>query len=327
MLIVCEENKNCNKYICYYLRTLANNSIFNLFSNGIRERSCDIRWEKLGKILLPLPPLPEQQRIADYLDTQCARIDETMGLIRQSREKLCAYKLSLITEAVTKGLDKGLDPDVPMKDSGVPWIGEIPAEWELVKLKHITACNQNVLPENTDKSTVIKYIDISSVDKNSGIIATQTFTFEDAPSRARRIIHTEDIIISTVRTHLRAVAYIDKSYDNYICSTGFAIITPINKKSISKFIYYSMFSEFFVSMVEKLSTGISYPAITANQLQEIEVVSPPLDEQQRIAAYLDEKCARINALLAEKDELLDKLAEYKKSLIFECVTGKREVAA
>ena len=176
VLIVCEENKNCNKYICYYLRTLANNSIFNLFSNGIRERSCDIRWEKLGKILLPLPPLPEQQRIADYLDTQCARIDETMGLIRQSREKLCAYKLSLITEAVTKGLD----PDVPMKDSGVPWIGEIPAEWELVKLKHITACNQNVLPENTDKSTVIKYIDISSVDKNSGIIATQTFTFEDA---------------------------------------------------------------------------------------------------------------------------------------------------
>lgn len=195
-----------------------------------------------------------------------------------------------------------------MKDSGIAWIGEIPEGWEIKKLKYITYCNKNTLQENTDAETRINYIDISSVSELYGIIETQEFNFHDAPSRARRIVHCGDVIISTVRTYLRAVSYIEKIYDNYICSTGFAVLTPMAQD-------------------EKLSVGISYPAITAENLHSIRIPVPPLSDQQRIAAYLAAKCAEIDAIIAQKLALLDKLAAYKKSLIFECVTGKREVAA
>ena len=118
----------------------------------------------------------------------------------------------------------------------------------------------------------------------------------------------------------RQVSYIEKIYDNYICSTGFAVLTPMAQELSSKFMYYTLFSDFFVSTVEKLSVGISYPAITAENLHSIRIPVPPLPEQHRIADYLDAKCAEIDSSMELVRQGMDKLKAYKMSVITEAVT-------
>ena len=132
VLVVCTTKEN-TRYLMYYLRTLAIQDVFLALATGIRERSCDLRWNKIADLLFPVPELNEQCRIVDYLDRKCSQIDAIIARQQEVIEKLKAYKLSIITEAVTKGLN----PDVPMKDSGVEWIGEIPDHWRLIKLKNI----------------------------------------------------------------------------------------------------------------------------------------------------------------------------------------------
>ena len=246
------------------------------------------------------PCLNEQQRIADYLDAQCARIDETMELVRQSKEKLRAYKLSLITEAVTKGLD----PDVPMKDSGLPWIGEIPAGWKIVKLKFFTSIKSGDAIRADELSETAQY----EVFGGNGKIGNCVSYNCDGPS----------FIIGRVGAQC---GNIHKTHNKIFVSDNALILKIFENKF--DFIFFSLIS----ANLGRLSTSNAQPLITATKISNTYIPVPPLPEQQRIAAYLDAKCARIDALLAEKDELLDKLAEYKKSLIFECVTGKREVAA
>lgn len=206
-----------------------------------------------------------------------------------------------------------------MKDSGIEWIGEIPEGWEVRRLKYLTLCNANSLSETTSKDTIIRYIDISSISEEKGIFTEQVYNFASAPSRARRVVHTNDTIISTVRTYLKSVAYIDSRYNNYICSTGFAVLSALSDIS-SKFIYYIVYSDNFTKNTERLSTGISYPAITANQLHNIKVPFPPLMEQQRIADYLDAKCAHIDQCLELTRQSMEKLRAYKLSCITEAVT-------
>lgn len=263
----------------------------------------------------------EQQVIADYLDKKCGEIDKVVETEKAVIERLKEYKQSIITEAVTKGLDKS----VPLKDSGIEWIGKIPQHWKIEKLKFISECNKEVLSENTESSKTIDYIEIGSVTNENGINDHQTFTFENAPSRARRIVKHGDTIISTVRTYLKAIAYIDEQYDNYICSTGFAVFTP-SSKILPKFLFHALHSEWFVSTVEANSVGISYPAINTTNIVNYKIAIPSVKEQEQILKYLDKKCSEIDKAITGKEQLIEKLTEYKKSLIYECVTGKRKVA-
>lgn len=294
------------------------------FAHG-RGVSFDNRWTLTNEVLrnypVLYPPVQEQKTIADYLDKECARIDNIVEKQRNIIEKLKEYKKSVITEAVTKGLN----PTAPMKDSGIEWIGKIPSHWEIKKLKYITQCDTLVLPENTRPDTQIQYIDIGSVTYGNGINQIQDFIFADSPSRARRIVKTGDTIISTVRTYLRAIAYISDKYNNHICSTGFAVLTP-NNEQCKKFVFYSLQAGPFISRVESISTGISYPAVTSQDLINIYTCIPPLSEQQAIADYLDQKCAEIDSVVEKREKIIDLLIEYKKSIIYECVTGKKEVA-
>ena len=205
------------------------------------------------------------------------------------------------------------------KDSGIEWIGEIPQEWNLYKLKHISNCNQEVLSEDTDSNQIINYIEIGSVTNEKGITDYQTLTFENAPSRARRIVKNGDTIISTVRTYLKAIAYIDDKYDKFICSTGFAVFDP-NEKVLPKFLFYALQSEWFVSTVEANSVGISYPAINTTNLINYKIVLPPIKEQEEIMHYLDKKCGEIDGVIETEKSVIEKLKEYKQSIITEAVT-------
>lgn len=208
---------------------------------------------------------------------------------------------------------------VEYKDSGVDLVPSIPVGWEAKPLKYIADCNKRVLTESTDEETDITYIDISSVNYGRGIRETQQFSFGNAPSRARRIVQTGDIIISTVRTYLKAIAYISEEYNNYICSTGFAVFTPKSEVD-SKYLFYALNADWFVSDVERHSVGISYPAITSTALASLKTIIPPIDEQERIVAYLDRRTAEIDALIADLQSQTEKLDTYKRELIAEAVT-------
>jgi len=206
-----------------------------------------------------------------------------------------------------------------MKDSGVEWIGEIPIDWAVSKIKFVAKSNLNALSEDTAATQMIDYIDIGSVTYTNGIELVQRFSFDEAPSRARRVVHIGDTIISTVRTYLKAVAYIEKEYDGFIASTGFSVLTP-NQGLNRKYLYYAVSSHSFISEVESNSVGISYPAINDSVLIDLKSVFPALKTQHRIADYLDAKCAQIDRAIARQQEAIEKLKEYKLSVITEAVT-------
>lgn len=203
------------------------------------------------------------------------------------------------------------------KDSGVSWIGEIPVDWSIKKLKYYTTTNDEVLTENTAPNYEFRYVDIGSVTLQNGIEHYQGFSFEDAPSRARRIVRTGDVIVSTVRTYLKAVASIQDEKD-VIASTGFAVIRP--KEVDSRFLAYSLANHYFVETVSSRSVGVSYPAINASEMVDIKNVLPPNDVQKCIADYLDRKTAAVDTAISDKEKLIQLLEEQRTSIICSAVT-------
>ncbi len=203
------------------------------------------------------------------------------------------------------------------KDSGVSWIGEIPVDWSIKKLKYYTTTNDEVLTENTAPNYEFRYVDIGSVTLQNGIEHYQGFSFEDAPSRARRIVRTGDVIVSTVRTYLKAVASIQDDKD-VIASTGFAVIRP--KEVDSRFLAYSLANHYFVETVSSRSVGVSYPAINASEMVDIKNVLPPNDVQKCIADYLDRKTAAVDTAISDKEKLIQLLEEQRTSIICSAVT-------
>ena len=204
------------------------------------------------------------------------------------------------------------------KPSGIEWLGRIPAHWGVQRLKYLATVNDEALPETTDPGTEVSYVDIGNVDSVGGITGTEDLLFEDAPSRARRIVRQGDVIISTVRTYLRAIARIEPTDANLIVSTGFAVIRP--RGLDGGFAAYALSSPYFVDRVVALSVGVSYPAINASELACLDIAFPPIPEQQAIVAFLDRETARIDALVAKKDRLIELLQEKRTALITRAVT-------
>lgn len=205
------------------------------------------------------------------------------------------------------------------KQTPCAWLREIPEHWSFKRLKNVATYNDEALDERTDPDFEMEYVDISSVSLTKGIEGTESFKFEKAPSRARRKVRQGDIIVSTVRTYLKAIAPISNPPDNMIVSTGFAVVRPMDKLH-SGYAGYFLQSSGFVGEVVANSVGVSYPAINASDLVRIAAVEPPLAEQEAIARFLDFKTAQIDALIAKKQTLLDKLAEKRTALISHAVT-------
>ncbi len=205
------------------------------------------------------------------------------------------------------------------KDSGVEWLGAVPAHWEVKRLKAATTHNDEVLDESTMPDTEIVYVDISSVDGVSGIKMKETMPFSAAPSRARRRVRDGDVIISTVRTYLKAIARIRAPEENLIVSTGFAVIRP-RSKLMPDFLGCLVSASYLIEQVIARSTGVSYPAINASELVAIPVPLPPLPEQTQIAAFLDRETAKIDELVAEQRRLMELLKEKRQAVISHAVT-------
>ncbi len=205
------------------------------------------------------------------------------------------------------------------KDSGIKWLGEIPEGWEVKRLKHLSSVNDEVLAETTDPDYEIRYVDISNVDAVLGIEHKESMTFGNAPSRARRSVKHGDIIISTVRSYLRAITPIDNPESNLIVSTGFAVIRPKNEFE-SQFAFHALRAAYFVDTVVANSVGVSYPAINASELVTFYIALPPKSEQRAIAAFLDRETARIDKLIEKKERKIELLHEKRSALISHAVT-------
>lgn len=198
------------------------------------------------------------------------------------------------------------------------WLGALPNGWVTKRLKYISTINDDTLPETTDPDYEMLYVDIGSVDATEGIQKKEPMIFETAPSRARRVVANGDTIVSTVRTYLRAVAPIRHAEDNLIVSTGFAVVRP--KGIDPHYLAYCLRSSYFIETVVSRSVGVSYPATNPTDVSCIELPLPPIDRQQTIARFLDAKTAQIDALVAQKRQLIDKLKEKRQALIARTVT-------
>lgn len=204
------------------------------------------------------------------------------------------------------------------KSSGVEWLGDVPEHWCVRRLKYFASINDEALAETTAPDFGLSYVDISGVDPVMGIVATEDLVFEDAPSRARRIVRDGDTIVSTVRTYLRAIAPIRKPQISLIVSTGFAVVRPRSVEP--EFMSYALRENGFVETVVARSLGVSYPAVNSSEIATIPVPLPSPDEQHAIADFLDSETAKIDTLVAKKHALIERLREKRMALISRTVT-------
>ena len=205
------------------------------------------------------------------------------------------------------------------KQSPIEWLNEIPAGWSIAPLKVLASYNDDVIRDDEPGDSEILYVDISGVDGLNGIVNVEPMLFSSAPSRARRRVRDGDVIVSTVRTYLRAIARIEQPAANLIVSTGFAVVRPRTGLA-PNFLGYLMSANFFIEQVIARSTGVSYPAINASDLMRIPVSVPPQNEQLAIAAFLDRETAKIDELVAEQRRLIELLKEKRQAVISHAVT-------
>ena len=308
------------RYINYLLREMSKTGKIESLARSIRERTTDFRWNMWSEIHFPFPPIKEQHLISRYLDKKTEHIDSLVEKIQKKIELLKEQRTSLINQCVTKGLD----PNVEMKDSGVEWIGEIPRHWYLKRLKYLVSYNQETLSENTEPDYEFNYIEIGDVNYVEGISISDKTSFSESPSRARRVVRPNDVIVSTVRTYLRSIGVVP-NLDNVICSTGFCVLRDNTGLVDQRFLSYSVRSEWFVSEVISNSYGVSYPAINSSELVDIGIVIPSIDEQKKIVNFIDLNIKKIDHEIQHEERRKTLIKEYRQSLISSVVTGKVRV--
>ena len=308
----CPKNKKqYPRFIYYFLMSMYYNCVFNnLGGDGVRSA---LNSSDMGMLLIPYPIEIEQHRIADYLDTACSKVNSLIVNQQTQIEKLKQYKQSLITEVVTKGLN----PDVPMKDSGVEWVGQIPEGWGTIRVKQPLRERKerstNGLEEPLSMSQIVGLIPTRMLD----IISNMASSFVGA-----KLTYVDDLVFNKLKAHLGVFSV--SKYDGLV-SPDYAVYYSTGKASL-KYLEYLFKTPQCISEFRKRSTGIAagLTRLYTDGLFAIECPFPTINEQWQIVDYLDDKCAKIDRLIAIKQEKIDKLNDYKKSLIYEYVTGKKE---
>lgn len=293
-----------SEFLTYLFKAYDARKALHAMGKGLRQT---LAWKELKCYSVVYPPLPTQQRIADFLDSKCAEIDELAALQQTMIAELKRYKQSVITEAVTKGLD----PDVPMQDSGVEWIGKIPEGWEVKRLKFVA----NRRNEKADDTT-LKYIGLEHI---VGFSKEMVETENVYDNEGANMCYDRDVIFGKLRPYLGKAKVIE---DTCCCSSEFLVLCNVH---CPDYLRYLMLSGWFIEIVNASTYGTKMPRANADFIMNMLIPVPRATEQQQIADYLDKKCAEIDELIAIKQQKIEALKEYKKSVIFEYVTGKKEV--
>ena len=306
----------CKKYIMYLMRSMAYCGLFLSLSTGIRVRTCDTNWKKLREIDYLLPDLLEQQNIANFLDAKCAEIDALAADIQTQIDTLEQYRRSVITEAITKGLN----PDVEMACHQISWIEQMPAHWKIIPSKYLF--------HNSDKRKCEGDQQLTASQKH-GIITQQEYmerenskiVFANQGLENWKHVEPYDFVIS-----LRSFQGGLEMSETTGCITWHYVVLKANKPICPRFYKWLFKSSAYINALQGTCNFIrDGQDLRFSNFAQVPLYEPPLSEQEDIASYLDMKCSQIDSISDQKKEQLTVLEAYKKSLIYEYVTGKKEV--
>lgn len=313
-------------YYDWLFHTVQFGDEFYKFGHGIVDDLWTTGWQEMKKITIPTPPLPEQQRIADFLDAKCAEIDALTADIQTQINTLEQYKRSVITETVTKGLN----PATEMKDSGIDGAGVTPSHWKTTKLCYECYIRARLgwRGLKADEYVDEGYAFISAFNIQNGKLVWTPLNyitkerFDESPEIK---LHSGDVLIVKDGAGVGKCARVDDlPMGGTAPNSSIAVITP-SKNLDYRYVCYYLQSAVFNNFVLLLYNGMGVPHLTQEVMSKIKILVPPLKEQMVISDYLDAKCTEIDAVVETKKSQLATLDEYKKSLIFEYVTGKKEV--
>lgn len=324
--LVVVKNIKCNGRFLYY-SLVSDNVQFEILSAAMGSVIPTITQKAIGNFKLPLPPLPEQQRIADFLDTKCGILDRTIDAVSRQIEDLEKYKKALITKTVTKGICKKGEPERAMKDSGVEWIGKVPEEWSVKRLKYVLNSIRNGAPAAAVEYSpeLPRYVRITDIDDNGRLKETGKQSLPEDIAK-RYMLDKEAVLIASVGSLGKAMLFNPDTEKEKCAFAGYLIEAVTNPEAMnSKFLFYFIKSNAYMDWANRNFVQTTIQNLSAGRHKNLPVTVPPLAEQQQIADYLDEKCKNIDNRVKKRRQQLEWLKEYKKSLIFDYVTGKKRV--
>lgn len=325
-VITCTE-KIMPKYADYWFQYVGHGRKFNHYAKNLR---FTLNFDEFSSLPMLYPPISEQKKITDYLDKKCSKIDEIIEKQQAIIEKLKEYKLSIITEAVTKGLN----PNAEMKDSGVEWLGKYPAHWNYYAFK-------NVLFERNEKNMPIKTDERLSLSIDKGVTlysekTTNLDRYKDDVSQYK-IAHAGDLIMNSMNMIVGAVGVSD--YFGCVSPAYYTYYDTEQDHITARYCDYLIRCKTMRKVLHSLGKGIlsidrgddrintCRLKVSRNDLRQLKIPVPPISEQREIVTYLEEKEKFIDKTIKDREIVIAKLQEYKKSLIYEVVTGKKEVEA
>ena len=311
--LIPKSNRMHSKYLLYIINAASFKIVFDASSNVVPI----VNTKYLQNFNIVSPNINEQKKIADFLDKKCAEIDILTSDIQKQIDTLEQYKKSVITEAVTKGLKL----DAEMKDSGVDWIGDIPSDWETIKIGRLFSIRNE---RNTKSMDEVQLLSLYT-----GIGVFPHGEQEERGNKAvtvegYKIVHKNDIVVNIILAWMGAIGI--SEYDG-VTSPAYDIYVPDTRRVSPHFYHYVFRTKGIAGECYKYGRGIMLMRwrTYAQEFKQISVPFPSIEIQQEIAEYLDKKCSEIDTIISDKKKQLEVIAEYKKSLIYEYVTGKKEV--
>ena len=306
------------KFFHYLFRTPLCLSEFKKNSRGIMDMRLRLYFEELGNIYIPFPSYQEQQKIAQFLDDKTAKIDQAVDLAEKQIALLKEHKQILIQNTVTRGLN----PDVPLKDSGVEWIGQVPEHWEVKKLKNIAVIFNGATPSSNNQDYWdgnIVWITPKDINNIKIITSSERKITQKGYENCGSYLVSPGNIVITTRAPIGKVAITDVE----LCTNQGCKSLVLNEKINNVFLYYYLIVS--TEYLNSLGSGTTFMELSGTALGIVKVPLPAIQEQQKIADYLDKQTAKIDQAIALKTAHIEKLREYKSVLINDVVTGKVQV--
>ncbi|WP_205739382.1 restriction endonuclease subunit S [Halocella sp. SP3-1] len=316
-----------------WLSIILNSNLFEGILNNVSTQTTikTITVPELGSIQMPVPPIKEQKAIAIFFDKETGRIDQLIDKKEQLIELLQEKRQALISQAVTKGLNS----DVPMKDSGIEFLGEIPEQWEITQLKRIQAKEEYSFVDGPFGSDLkneeytddgIPLIQLNNIKIGEHVIQNTNYISEEkARELYKHNIFPGDIVIAKMADPVARAAIVKSVYGKYVIVADCVKLSPNIKKINRDFLVYSINSKFIRQEAEKVSSGTTRLRISLGELKNLKILLPPIEEQQQIADYLDKETSKIDTLVEKVTQQISNLKEYRQALISNAVTGKIDV--
>jgi len=317
-------SKIISEYLYYLLHTYDLQKIFYGMGGGVRQ---SMKFSDLKRLLLIIPSTKEQKQIADFLESTTKGIDENISKSQKLVELLKEERQSIINQAVTKGLD----PIVPMKDSGIEWIIDMPENWGISKIKYSSYVKGRVGWQGLRSEEFIDdgpYL-ITGTDFEDGKVNwkkcyhVKQWRYEQDPYIQ---VKEKDLLITKDGT-IGKLAYVDTLPGKATLNSHLLVIRPLNNEFTTRFLYWVFHSDYFIRYVNLIQTGTTFYGISQESVENFAFILPEINEQNRITDFLDKKISKINSLISKTEIQIEKLEEYARSLISQTVTGKIDVRA